>query len=280
MLALVSLVSPPVRRSTARRGAWDYRHLLFQLAKRDLTVRYRHSFLGVVWSLLHPFLMMGVLAAVFTYVGRFNEGIPHYPAYILCGYLPWLFLANTLSGSVRSVVDAAPLMRKAAFPRQVLPLAVVASNLVNFLVSLMPLCVFLVLSGVRLGPRVILVIPAVAVQVAFLSGGALFLSAAHVYARDVGVILEVVLFGWFYLCPVFYPPSMILSHAPGWLSTAYFLNPMASLMVLYRSALMDLATPHLDLRLWGAVAALVSVATLAAGWAFFSWRQHSFVEEL
>ncbi|MBN1423893.1 ABC transporter permease [Candidatus Fermentibacteria bacterium] len=259
---------------------WLYRHLLIQLARRDLKARYKNSVLGVVWSLLHPFLMMMVLAVVFSYVGRFNEGIPHYPAYILCGYLPWLFVATSLSTSVRSVVDAASLMHKVAFPREVLPLAVVLSNGVNFVLALIPLLGYLAFSGIAPGIRLLMLPGAIVCQVALLAGLAMFVAAANVYARDVGVILEVVLFGWFYLCPVFYAPHMILDTAPRALAAAYFLNPMATLMMVYRSALMNIPTPAIDLRLWGVVACALSGLVLLAGWGFFSWRQRFFLEEL
>jgi ABC-type polysaccharide/polyol phosphate export permease len=251
-----------------------------QLAKRDLTARYKNSVLGVVWSLLHPFLMMMILAAVFSYVGRFNEGIPHYPAYILCGYLPWIFLATSLSTSVRSVVDAANLMHKVAFPREVLPLSVVLSNLVNFLLALLPLMGYLAFSGITPGFQLITLPGIILCQVILLSGLAMFLSAANVYARDVGVILEVALFGWFYLCPVFYAPQMILETATPQAAVAYFLNPMATIMVLYRAALMNMPTPAFDMRLWGGIAFIVSCAVLVSGGCFFSWRQRYFVEEL
>lgn len=261
-------------------AVWRYRHLLWQLAKRDLVARYKKSVLGIVWSLVHPFLMMLILAVVFSYVGRFNQGIPHYPAYILCGYLPWLFLATTLTTSVRCVVDAANLMHKVAFPREVLPLAVVLSNLVNFLVALGPLLAYLLLTGVVPGWRVALLPGVILSQVFLLAGMAMFLAAGNVYARDVGVILEVVLFGWFYLCPVFYAPGMILDTAPRWVSIGYFLNPMAVLLIMYRAAFMDLPTPGLDLRVWGTITVLASLAVMLTGWAFFSWRQRTFVEEL
>ncbi len=267
-------------RASRGNDLWRYRHLLFQLAKRDLVARYKKSLLGVVWSLLHPFLMMVILAVVFSYVGRFNEGIAHYPAYILCGYLPWLFLSTSLSTSVRAVVDAASLMHRVAFPRQVLPLAVVLANLVNFLVALVPLLAYLVVSGIVPGLRLLALPGVILCQVMLLSGLSLFLSAANVYARDVGVILEVVLFGWFYLCPVFYAPQMILEAAPRVASTLYFLNPMATILVLYRVALMDIPTPSLDLRLWGTVTAVLSAAVLFFGWRFFAWRRAYFLEEL
>jgi ABC-type polysaccharide/polyol phosphate export permease len=259
---------------------WRYRHLLVQLAKRDLTARYKNSVLGVVWSLLHPFLMMLILAVVFSYVGRFNVGIPHYPAFILCGYLPWLFLATSLTTSVRSVVDAANLIHKVAFPREVLPLAIVLSNLVNFLLALVPLLGYLAFSGIAPGPGLFALPAIIGCQALLLAGLSMFLSAANVYARDVGVVLEVALFALFYLCPVFYSPEMILDTVPRAVAGAYFLNPMATLMVLYRSALMGTATPSLDMRIWGATALLASSAACVLGWWFFVWRQRSFVEEL
>ncbi len=224
--------------------------------------------------------MMVVLAVVFSYVGRFNEGIDHYPAFILCGFLPWLYTATSLASSVRSVVDAGNLLHKVAFPREVLPIAVVLSNLFNFVLALIPLLFYLLVIGVRPDLKLLVLPLAMIIQTMLLVGLALYLSAANVYARDVGVILEVVLLAWFYLCPVFYPPSMVLEQAPGWFAGSYFFNPMAALMVLYRVALMNASTPHLDLRFYTAVALCASGFLLVSGWAFFMWRQRYFVEEL
>ena len=259
---------------------WDYRHLLVQLTKRDLKARYKKSLLGVLWSLLHPFLMMVVLAVVFSYVGRFNQGIEHYSAFILCGYLPWLYTATSLATSVRSVVDAGNLLHKVAFPREVLPLAVVMSNLVNFLVALIPLFLYLAVLGIRPGPMIGALPLVLLVHTMLLAGLAMAISAANVYARDVGVVLEVALFAWFYLCPVFYPSSLVLEQAPHAFAQVYFVNPMASLMVLYRTVLMNRPTPMLDMRLWGLLAVVSSFLVLVGGWLFFTWRQKSFVEEL
>jgi ABC-type polysaccharide/polyol phosphate export permease len=259
---------------------WDYRHLLVQLTKRDLKARYKKSLLGILWSLLHPFLMMMVLAVVFSYVGRFNQGIEHYSAFILCGYLPWLYTATSLATSVRSVVDAGNLLHKVAFPREVLPLAVVLSNLVNFLVALIPFFIYLSVLGIRPGPLIVALPVVLLVHTMLLAGLAMAISAANVYARDVGVILEVALFAWFYLCPVFYPSSLVVEQTPPVFAQVYFANPMASLMVLYRTVLMNRSTPMLDMRLWGSAAVATSLVILVGGWLFFAWRQKSFVEEL
>ena len=259
---------------------WKYRHLIGQLARRDVLARYKKSFLGFIWSLLHPFLMMVVLAVVFSYVGRFNKGIDHYPAFILCGYLPWLFTATSLSTSVRSVVDAGNLLHKVAFPREVLPLAVVGANLFNFVLALIPLFIYIGVIGIRPSAMILLLPAAIITQTLFLIGFSFILSAAHVTVRDVGVILEVVLLAWFYLCPVFYPPSLVLDQAPSWFSGIYFINPMATLMVLYRVSLLNASTPNLDLRLYTLITVAITVFIVAVGWRFFLWRQRSFVEEL
>lgn len=224
--------------------------------------------------------MMVVLAVVFSYVGRFNRGIEHYPAFILCGYLPWLFTATSLSTSVRSVVDSGNLLHKVAFPREVLPLSVVGANLFNFVLALIPLFFYIGVIGIRPSLMIFLLPGAIITQALLLIGFSFFLSASHVTVRDVGVILEVVLLAWFYLCPVFYPPSLVLDQAPSWFSAVYFINPMATLMVIYRVALLNANTPNLDLRLYGMITVVFTVVILVSGWRFFLWRQKSFVEEL
>src|SRR3712207_27401 len=113
---------------------WAYRDLLINLVKRDLAVRYKRSLLGFAWSFLNPLLMMLVFAIVFQVVKPLS--VRSYPLFVLAGLLPWNFLAGSLSGAARSITSNAQLIDKVYFPREILPLAVVLANLVNFLLSL------------------------------------------------------------------------------------------------------------------------------------------------
>ena len=109
-----------------------YRELLRNLAIRDLKVRYKNSVLGVLWSLLNPLGMTLVFTIVFTLM--VPSQIPNFPVFFLCGYLPWAFFSTSVTDATGTFVDNANLIKKVYFPREILPLSNVISNLVNFLV--------------------------------------------------------------------------------------------------------------------------------------------------
>ena len=118
---------------------WTYRELLRNLVIRDVKVRYRNSALGVLWSLGNPLLMTVVFTVVFTVMTRYSSKIEAFPVFVLCAILPWNFFSASVIGSIRSIVDNAPLVGKVYFPRENLPISIVLSNLVNFLFALVAL---------------------------------------------------------------------------------------------------------------------------------------------
>ncbi len=217
---------------------WCYRELLLTLVVRDLKVRYRNSVLGVLWSLGNPLLMMAVFTIVFTVMTPSN--IEKFPIFVLCGLLPWNFFSASVIGSIRSVVDNAPLIRKVYFPREVLPLSVVLSNLVNFLIALIVLFAFMLVFQMPVTPSVLLLPVVIIVQVIFTCGVALILATVNVFYRDTQVIMEVAMLAWFFLTPIFYPIDILpRSYHLGGLTIdvwrwMYILNPMASLIATYR----------------------------------------------
>ena len=218
---------------------WRYRELLRNLVIRDLKVRYRNSALGILWSLGSPLLMMAVFTVVFTVMTPAIK-IEKFPVFVLCGLLPWNLFSASIMGGIRSIVDSGPLVRKVYFPREVLPVSVVLSNLINFLIALVALFALMLLFGLPLTPWVLLLPLVIAVQVVFTSGVVLTLSTANVFYRDTQVIMEVVILAWFFMTPIFYPMN-ILPHNYQLLGLnidvwrwMYILNPMASLIATYR----------------------------------------------
>jgi lipopolysaccharide transport system permease protein len=255
-----------------------YRSLFKNLVKRDLKVRYKNSLLGFFWSLLNPFLMMVVFTVVFSKILRFN--IPNYPAFLMVGFMPWLYLATSLSQSVQSVVGSGPLLGKVYFPREVLPLSTVLSNLVNFLLALVPLSLFLLALGVRPGWHVALLPAVIVVQTLLVSGLALLLSALNVKLRDLGVILEVVLMAWFYLTPVFYSMAQVVEWVPSQYLRIYMLNPMTGIVLAYRWSLLGRELPGVHVGHQALLAGALSVGVFAVGVAVFQRLKKRFVEEL
>ncbi len=223
---------------------YHYRELVRQLVLRDLKARYKNSVLGFLWSLLNPLGTMLVFSVVFT-VLLTDYSKAYYPVYLLSALLPWNFMVGGLTAGTTSVLSNTPLVRKVYFPREVLPIASVLANLVNFLLALIPLFLLMLVLGLDFTRWILIFLPLVILaEVAFVTGLSLLLSAVNVFYRDTQMILEVVTLAWFFMTPIFWPIDLIkdrVIHVLGVDLNAYVwlnrLNPMASLAAAYRDIL-------------------------------------------
>jgi len=218
-----------------------HRELIQTLVNRNLKVRYKNSVLGILWSLLNPILMTLVFTVVFTFM--LKRGVPKYPVFFMSGYLPWAFLSAALLGATHSIVGNAHLIRKVYFPREVLPVAEVLADLVNFLIGLVVLFGLMLIFRVKLTSAVLMLPLIILAETLFVLGLAFFLATANVFYRDTQHILQIVMQAWFFLTPIFYPISVLPESAEImgitinvqlWLRR---LNPMASLVASYQDVL-------------------------------------------
>lgn len=267
------------RRFTA---LYRYRMLVYNLVSRDLKSRYRNSVLGFVWSLLNPLGMMVVFTVVFSVLAPNNQ-IENYPIFLLCGLLPWNFFTASIMTGTNSIVANGNLVKKVFFPREVLPLATVLANLVNFLLALVVLFAVLLIFRMPWSPWLSLLPVVIIIQTAFSLGIVFLLSTVQVYYRDTLIVLDVVMLAWFFLTPVFYSTSLL----PTTYTVAgvelpvgrlmYILNPMASLINMYR-----------DILYWGYRTdpdffwrtSITAFAVLAIGYWVFTQHSGDFGEEI
>ena len=270
------------------RELFSYRELIENLIIRDLKVRYKNSALGFLWSLLNPLLLMMVFTLVFT-VMLPNYAIPKFPVFVLCALLPWSFFNASIASATNSIVHNQHLIKKVYFPREILPISIVLSNLVNFLLALPVLFLFMIVSHVPLTIWLIYLPLIMIVQVAFTIGVALILATVNVFYRDTSVIMDVVMQAWFFLTPVFYPVDLL----PEWGTLlgvalpirrlAYILNPMASIIASYRSVLYGFtdgsppAAPAFD---FFSRTMLTSFIVLVIGYAVIARYRSRFGEEV
>src|SRR5437867_6109569 len=126
------------------RQSLNYRDLLYNLVVRDLKVRYKHSVLGFFWSLLNPLLLMAVFTFVFTALLRSDLSRPAFHIFFLCALLPWNWCAASVTGALGSIVNSGHLIKKVYFPREMLPVSVVLSNMINYILALPALFLFMV----------------------------------------------------------------------------------------------------------------------------------------
>ena len=251
----------------------QYRYALRKFVARELKVMYSNSVLGVVWSLFAPLLMMLVFTIVFTFI--MPNGIPKFPVFLLSGLLPWNFFNGAVLGAASAVVGNGHLVNRVYFPREILPLATVLSNAINFLIALVMLFAFIGVFGIALSESVLWLPALILVQMAFTAGLGLFLAAINVYFRDTQAILGVLMLAWFFLTPVVYTVDKIAN--PVIKQALMVLNPMAALVVNYRQILYSGAP--LDARLL-AITAAEAALVLLVGLVVFRKLSPAFAEEI
>ena len=287
---LVRTNEPPRLRLFQRLGElWQSREILANLASKELRVKYKSSALGVAWSMLNPLLYLVVFYVVFTYF--IPARTPNFPVYLLSGLLPWTLFSTSLAGATTSVVGNANLVAKVAFPHEMLPLASIRAQLVNFFFQFLVLVAFLVIFGYPLIHRGVLLLP-LALGVLLLFTAALGFAAAawNVRYRDTGHLVELALLAWFWSTPIVYPTSFVSERLGETGFNLYLLNPMANIVMGFQRAiyggvsdrtLAQLPAPGLTwygLRL--IALGLVSTALLYVTWRLFFRRSGDFAEEL
>ena len=240
---------------------YKYRDLLSQMIARNIKTRYKRSVLGILWTLLSPLLMMLVLTFVFANVFRFQA--KHYAAYALAGLALWNFFAQTTSGAMSELVWGGNLMNRIYMPRAIFAATALGTSLVNLLLSLIPLFIVMLVTGVPIRVTVLILPVSILLTAMFAFGVALFLSTLAVYFADVLEMYQILLMAWMYFTPVFYPKEIIPEH----LRWIFNLNPMYHLLEMFRAPLYVgwLAGPKTM-----AAAAIAAFATLAFGWWFFT----------
>lgn len=250
---------------------FTHREILKNLVLRNLRVRYKGSTLGFLWTFLNPLLTMLIFYIVFSKIIKIN--IEQYPLFLLSALLPWTFFSSSLTDAAHSIINNANLVKKIYFPREILPLSYVLSNFINFLFSLAVLLPILIVFRAG-GLRFIYFLPAILIlHLIFTIGLALFLSCANVYFRDVSHFLGIILMFWFYLTPVFYSLDMV----PQNLRSIYILNPIASLITIYRNVLFEGKTPSaINL----SISVLIFTITLLFGYFVFRRYEPDFPKEV
>jgi len=231
----MTVVTASPRNRAQTRQRWE---LLTGLISKDLKVKYQGSALGFLWSLANPLVLLIVYTFVFQVV--LKSGIPRFGYYLMSGLLIWNAFVGSVSMATDSVVANAGLVKKVRFPLGVLPLAAIGFNVVHYALQTLVLLAAMTLSGdtAFLSPSVLLLLPAFAVAMIFTTGLSFLVASLNVRYRDTKHLVEVVLMAGFWVSPIVYSVSLVSTHLRGsWLYTAYYLNPMTSVVVSSQRAL-------------------------------------------
>lgn len=249
---------------------WDYREMVFSLVKRDLRGRYKGSALGFLWTFLNPLLQLLVYTFVFSTVMR--AGVDDYYLFLFVALVPWTFFSASVSGGASCIIGQKDMVNKIYFPREVLPISHVISQLVNMLLTFIVVIIVLILSGKGIRLSIWWTLPIVIIQEVLLASGLTMLfSAITVYFRDTQYILNVVILAWQFMSPVMYSVEQV----PENLRKIFYLNPMTPIIEAYRNIFYYKEMPELHNFLLGTI---MGIAFLIIGCFAFNKMKRHFAE--
>jgi ABC-type polysaccharide/polyol phosphate export permease len=241
---------------TALREYAASRELVLNLTLRELRSKYKKSVLGWSWSLLNPVASVIIYTVIFSvFLGvdpprGVPSGLKSFVLFLLCGLIPWNFVANCLIGTLDSIVGNANLVKKVYFPRELLVVSTVASLLVTFCIELSVVAVVLLIAGNMVLPWIPVAIVLMLLLTVMLLGVGLMLSVTNVYFRDVKHFMNIAMQALFYSAPIVYPISAVPVHKtvagvsiP--VLRIYELNPLVRFVEAFRDVLYNLRAPSL-----------------------------------
>jgi len=250
---------------------YNYRELLKTNIKKEIRGKYKGSWLGVLWTFLNPLLMLAVYAFVFPYILRVN--VENYTIFMIVALIPWNFFTTAIQSGTGCVVANGNILKKVYFPREIIPISITTSQLVNFLITCIIMFVFILFSGIGFSAHLLLLPLLVVIQYIITLAFTFILSAITVFVHDVDHFVSVAMTLGFYATPIVYQASML----PPKFQWALNVNPMAVLVEAYRSILYYHQMPNfIMLSIWG----VLSVVLLIVGYLIFKHLEKSFVEEL
>lgn len=245
-----------------RASAPSWLFILSVLTRHEFRARYRAQALGVVWSLLNPIVMMGILSLIFTRV--FRSATPNFPIFMLIGLIVWQFVANAASSATGVFVSHAEIIKRTPFPRELLPLALLLSYGINFLIESSVLFIFIPIfpDAFQLSWTLLLIPVILGFLVVLLAGVSLAVSVLNVIYRDVAYLVSTLLLIIYWLTPIIYPVEII----PEPYQMILKCNPLTGILNGLRGCLMTGTPP--TLMMWASIV-LPSVLVFGLGWLLF-----------
>lgn len=216
------------------RDLFEYRGLIYELAIRDLKIRYRKPFLGFFWLLIIPFCTALVYKILFSDFMRVPSGRYPFFIHLITALLPWSYFTSSVQGSARCILDSKNIINQISFPKYLLPVSVVFANLINFLPALLVLLGFLVAFRISISAWIIFLPILILLQTSLTIGLSLLVSALQVIYRDVEYIIQVMFTVLFFLTPAVYTLEEVINKASPLFIKIYLLNPLVGLLNLYR----------------------------------------------
>lgn len=253
-------------------------YLLFNLVSRDFKLRYRRSVLGILWSMLNPLLMMVVMALIFSNIFRFSFDLYPFAVYLILGQTFFSVFQDGTNKSLRSIIDAAPLIQKIQIDKIIFPTEKVVFAGVNFCFSLIAIALVMIFFGMIPSWQVILVPVLLVLLLAFTLGVSYMISTLVVFFRDVEHLWSVLITIWFYFTPIFWPYDALAGNGFDWVFTLIQFNPMYHFVATFRQIVTGISLPS-DIAVAPefAICAFFAVVTLGVGLLIFKKLEKKFI---
>lgn len=253
------------------KNLYNYRELLKTNVQKEIRGKYKNSFLGVLWSFLNPLLQICVYALVFPLILKNDQ--PNYVIFLCVALIPWTFFTSCIQQSASTMLQNGNIIKKVYFPREILPISVVTSGTINFLISTIIIFAFLLIFGLGI-TKYVLYFPIILIIQYFLQLGISFiLSSVTVYLRDLEHLIGVALQLLFYATPIVYAAESI----PEDFKFIIEYNPMTYIINGYRDIFYNQTSP--DMLALG-ILFVISIALCVVGYLIFNKLQKGFAEEL
>lgn len=252
---------------------WQRRELIWILTARNVKSRYKQSILGYAWVIINPLMMMLVMSFVFSTILRIPSADVPYPLFLFVGLLPWMFFSTSVASSTDSIVGSASLVTKVYFPREILVIATVLSNVVDMVFGLLILFCLMVYFGESPAWTVVWLPLIFGMHLVFTVGISLPLAALNIFFRDIRYLVGVVLLMWFYITPVIYPVDLV----PDRYRFLFDINPNAILVNVYRRILLQGVSPGTERLLLGIGFVLL---TFLIGYYLFKRMEAGFADRI
>lgn len=253
------------------KNLYNYRELLKSNVKKEIRGKYKGSFLGVLWSFFNPLLMVAVYAIVFPYIMRMKTD--NYLVFLICGIIPWIFFTTSINQGMITIRTNEGIIKKVYFPREILPISVAISGLINFFISCIIILLFCIFGGIGLSWHVILFPIIALIEFTIILGLILALSAINIYVKDTEYIIQFIINMLFYATPILYSVTLF----PNKIRWILYLNPMTHIINGYRDIFMYHQLPSLI-----SVSYMLGIAVIvfAIGLAIFRKLEKGFAEEI
>ncbi len=256
------------------RELFQRRNLIWELTARNLKVRYRRSVFGILWSILNP--LFNALVFTFVFSTLLKSPIERFAVFITVALVVWNAFASSVLEAMSTVTGSAHLVTRVRFPSEVLPIATVLTNMINFVLATPSIFIVMAITRTSLHVQMVMYPLAFICLFCFSLGIAFLAAATNVFFRDTRNFLDVLISLWFFLTPIIYNLDAVFI-SPWGQRLVYWLNPMASIVTLFRHMFY---TGYWDAPSFVLRTSVASVMVMIVGWLFFLSLSDKFVEEL